>query len=149
MSILFAATYPERVRALILGAAAPAGHRRLITRADAHPTRCSLPWSTAHIGSHHWGKGDCIDWYVLSARRIREMERGRINLMTGRTPVAEQRRSVPLIMSRGVPVDPRMDFAFFPSQVLADPVGGQFPVPPFLADGALRNRQYCRYLTSG
>jgi pimeloyl-ACP methyl ester carboxylesterase len=49
MSILFAATYPERVRALILGAAALAGHRRLITRADAHLTRCSRPWSTHRV----------------------------------------------------------------------------------------------------
>ena len=38
-------------------------------------------------------------------------------------------------LSGGVPVNPGMDFAFFPSQVLADPVGGQVPFPPFLADG--------------
>lgn len=56
---------------------------------------------------------------------------------------------MPVIMSRGVPIDPRMDFAFFPSKVLADPVGGQFPVPPFLADGAFGDGQYCRYLSCG
>lgn len=53
------------------------------------------------------------------------------------------------LLSGGVPVDPGMDFAFFPSQVLADPVGGQLPFPPFLADGALGDGQYRRYLAGG
>ena len=51
--------------------------------------------------------------------------------------MAEQRvRSVRSIL-RGVAIDPGIDFAFFPSQVLADSVGGQFPVSPFLAAGAM------------
>ena len=41
----------------------------------------------------------------------------------------------------GLPVYPRVDVAFFPSQVSSDAVGGQLPFPPFVADGALR---YCQ-----
>ena len=53
------------------------------------------------------------------------------------------------LLSGGVPVDPGMDFAFFPSQVLADPIGGQLPFLPFLADSALGDGQYYRYLAGG
>jgi hypothetical protein len=49
----------------------------------------------------------------------------------------------------GVTVYPGVHFAFFPSQVLADPVGGQFPFPPFLADGSLGNGKYRGYFPSG
>jgi pimeloyl-ACP methyl ester carboxylesterase len=64
MSILFAATYPERVSALILGAAAA----RWPSAPDYPCGRSSDQMLAAleHIGSHHWGKGDCIDWYVPS-----------------------------------------------------------------------------------
>jgi hypothetical protein len=51
--------------------------------------------------------------------------------------------------SCSVAVDPGVDLAFFPSQVLSDPVGGQFPVSPFLADGAFGDRQYCGNLARG
>jgi hypothetical protein len=50
------------------------------------------------------------------------------------------------LSSGGVPVDPGIYFAFFPSQVLTDPVSGEFPFPPFLADGTFRHREYCGYL---
>src|SRR5450755_1054588 len=63
-------------------------------------------------------------------------------------PVTEQGGPYPFV-SCGVPVDPSIDFAFFPSQVLADTVGGQFPVPPFLPDGALGHRQNCCDLARG
>jgi pimeloyl-ACP methyl ester carboxylesterase/class 3 adenylate cyclase len=64
MSILFAATYPERVSALILGAAAA----RWPSAPDYPCGRASDQMLAAleHIGSHHWGKGDCIEWYVPS-----------------------------------------------------------------------------------
>ena len=54
-----------------------------------------------------------------------------------------------LAMLCGVTVYPGVHFAFFPSQVLADPVGGQFPFPPFLADGSLGNGKYRGYFPSG
>src|ERR1019366_1120549 len=63
-------------------------------------------------------------------------------------PVTEQGGPYPFV-SCGVPVNPSIDFAFFPSQVLADTVGGQFPVPPFLPDGALGHRQNCCDLARG
>jgi class 3 adenylate cyclase len=64
MSILFAATYPERVSALILGAAAA----RWPSAPDYPCGRSSDQMLAAleHIGSHHWGQGDCIEWYVPS-----------------------------------------------------------------------------------
>jgi hypothetical protein len=48
-----------------------------------------------------------------------------------------------------VPIDPGVDFAFFPSQVLSDPVGGKFPGSPFLADCAFGDGKYCGYLACG
>ncbi len=62
-----------------------------------------------------------------------------------RTLVTEQRGSVRSI-SRGLTVNPRVHVAFLPPQVLADPVGGQSPVTPFLANGALRNGQNGGYI---
>jgi pimeloyl-ACP methyl ester carboxylesterase/class 3 adenylate cyclase len=64
MSILFTATYPERVSALILGAAAA----RWPSAPDYPCGRSSDRMLAAleHIGSHHWGKGDCIEWYAPS-----------------------------------------------------------------------------------
>jgi len=64
MSILFAATYPERVSSLILGSAAarwlpepgyPCGER-------AQETFEAL----ADIAEHHWGEGASIEWYLPS-----------------------------------------------------------------------------------
>ena len=46
----------------------------------------------------------------------------------------------------GVPVDPCVEFAFFPSQVLANPVGAHIPFPPIFPDGALRDGKYRGYL---
>jgi hypothetical protein len=59
--------------------------------------------------------------------------------------VTEQRGSVRII-SRGLAVNPRVHVAFFPPQVLADPVSGQSPVTPFLANGAFRNGQNGGYI---
>ena len=64
MSILFAATYPERVTALILGSAAarwfpapdyPCGE------GSAH-----IYDSMRDIAAHRWGQGATIDWYLPS-----------------------------------------------------------------------------------
>lgn len=57
--------------------------------------------------------------------------------------------SLLLYFSCGVAVDPGVDFAFFPSQVLAYPVGGQFPVPPFLPYGSLGHGKNRSYLPCG
>ena len=64
MSILFAATYPERVTALILGAASarwPA--------APGYP--CGeqteeMASALEDLAAHRWGQGDTIDWYAPS-----------------------------------------------------------------------------------
>jgi DNA-binding SARP family transcriptional activator/pimeloyl-ACP methyl ester carboxylesterase len=64
MSILFTATYPERVTSLILGAAAarwpaapdyPCGHQteEMISALEA-------------LAAHRWGQGDSIEWYAPS-----------------------------------------------------------------------------------
>jgi len=77
------------------------------------------------------------------------MERGRVIKATGTDPRHDGTGVRFVLFLCGVVVDPGVDFAFFPSQVLADPVGGQFPVPPFLADGALGNGQYRGYFAGG
>ncbi len=64
MSILFAATYPERVSSLILGSAAA----RWFPAAD-YP--CGRESDEAYramreIATHRWGQGDTIDWYLPS-----------------------------------------------------------------------------------
>jgi pimeloyl-ACP methyl ester carboxylesterase len=65
MSILFAARYPERVTALILGAASarwPA--------APGYP--CGeqteeMASAIEDLAARRWGQGDSIDWYALAA----------------------------------------------------------------------------------
>ncbi len=64
MSILFAATYPERVTALILGAAAAR-----TTAAPDYP--CGQQTEKAasaleELAAHRWGQGDSIEWYAPS-----------------------------------------------------------------------------------
>lgn len=64
MSILFAATYPERVTALILGAAAARS-----TAAPDYP--CGQQTEEAasaleELAAHRWGQGDSIEWYAPS-----------------------------------------------------------------------------------
>ena len=49
-------------------------------------------------------------------------------------------------VSRGLTVDPCVYVAFFPSQVLADPVSRQSPFAPFVANGAFGNGQDCGYV---
>jgi pimeloyl-ACP methyl ester carboxylesterase len=64
MSILFAATYPERVGALILGAA--------FARATSAPDYPCGPDSDApvdaieQLAGHGWGRGDTVEWYAPS-----------------------------------------------------------------------------------
>ncbi len=73
MSILFAATYPERVTALILGAATARS-----TAAPDYP--CGQQTGEAataleELAAHHWGRGDSIEWYapsVAGSSRARE-----------------------------------------------------------------------------
>jgi len=77
------------------------------------------------------------------------MERGRVIKATGTDPRHGGTGVRSFLFLCGVAVDPGVDFAFFPSQVLADPVGGQFPFSPFLADGALGNGQYRGYFAGG
>ena len=64
MSILFAATYPERVTALILGSASARWFP-----ASGYP--CGREASEMYnalvdIAEHRWGQGDTIDWYIPS-----------------------------------------------------------------------------------
>jgi DNA-binding SARP family transcriptional activator/pimeloyl-ACP methyl ester carboxylesterase len=64
MSILFAATYPERVSALILGSAAarwfPApGY-------PCGPATEEMYHALTGIAEYRWGQGDTIDWYLPS-----------------------------------------------------------------------------------
>jgi hypothetical protein len=49
-------------------------------------------------------------------------------------------------VSGRVAVYPRVNLSFPPSQVLADPVGGQVPFAPSLADGTLGNPEERGYL---
>jgi hypothetical protein len=64
MSLLFAATYPERVSALILGSASARW-----PPAPGYP--CGEGFEEMYqalrvIGQHRWGQGDSIDWYLPS-----------------------------------------------------------------------------------
>ena len=70
MSILFAATYPERVTALILGSAAPAGFPPPTTRAARDRGDVRRPARHRHAPV---GQGASIEWYLPSraARRTR------------------------------------------------------------------------------
>ena len=43
----------------------------------------------------------------------------------------------------GLPFYPRVEIAFLPSEVFSYPVGGEFPFPPFVADGAFGDSEYC------
>ena len=64
MSILFAATYPERVSSLILGAAT-ARYRR----APDYPCgqgAAEMLDSFEEIAAHRWGQGATIDWFLPS-----------------------------------------------------------------------------------
>ena len=64
MSILFAATYPEQVSALILGSAAA----RWFPAADypCEPSTEEMYQALHDIAVHRWGEGDSIDWYLPS-----------------------------------------------------------------------------------
>jgi DNA-binding SARP family transcriptional activator/pimeloyl-ACP methyl ester carboxylesterase len=74
MSILFAASYPEQVTALILGSAAA----RWFPAAD-YPCGSSTEemYQALHdIAAHRWGEGDSIEWYLPSqagSARAREL----------------------------------------------------------------------------
>jgi DNA-binding SARP family transcriptional activator/pimeloyl-ACP methyl ester carboxylesterase len=64
MSILFAATYPERVTSLILGSASARW-----SPAPDYP--CGQGWAEMfqalqEIATHRWGQGATIDWYLPS-----------------------------------------------------------------------------------
>jgi len=64
MSILFTATYPEQVTALILGSAAA----RWFPAPDYPCGEAAVEmWeSLRDIAAHHWGRGDSIEWYLPS-----------------------------------------------------------------------------------
>ena len=64
MSILFAATYPERVAALILGSAAA----RWFPATDypCGPEPEQMYRVLYDIAENRWGQGDTIDWYLPS-----------------------------------------------------------------------------------
>jgi len=64
MSILFAATYPERVTSLVLGSAAARWF-------PAHDYPCGQGSEEVfkalyEIAEHRWGQGDTIEWYLPS-----------------------------------------------------------------------------------
>jgi len=64
MSILFAATYPEQVTALILGSAAARWFP-----APGYPcgdAAVEMYESLRDIAAHRWGQGDSIEWYLPS-----------------------------------------------------------------------------------
>ena len=67
MSILFTATYPEQVTALILGSAAA----RWFPAPDYPCGEAAVEMyeSLRDIAAHHWGRGDSIEWYLPSRRR--------------------------------------------------------------------------------
>ena len=74
MSILFAATYPERVTSLILGSASA----RWSPAPDYPCGDGSEEMFNAveEIAAHHWGQGDSIEWYLPSrsgSPRAREL----------------------------------------------------------------------------
>jgi DNA-binding SARP family transcriptional activator/pimeloyl-ACP methyl ester carboxylesterase len=64
MSILFTATYPEQVTALILGSAAA----RWFSAPDYPCGEAAVEMyeSLRDIAAHHWGRGDSIEWYLPS-----------------------------------------------------------------------------------
>jgi DNA-binding SARP family transcriptional activator len=64
MSILFAATYPEQVTALILGSAAA----RWFPAPDypCGEAAVEVYESLRDIAAHRWGRGDSIEWYLPS-----------------------------------------------------------------------------------
>jgi DNA-binding SARP family transcriptional activator/pimeloyl-ACP methyl ester carboxylesterase len=64
MSILFTATYPEQVTALILGSAAA----RWFPAPDYPCGEAAVDMyeSLRDIAAHHWGRGDSIEWYLPS-----------------------------------------------------------------------------------
>jgi DNA-binding SARP family transcriptional activator/pimeloyl-ACP methyl ester carboxylesterase len=64
MSILFTATYPELVTALILGSAAA----RWFPAPDYPCGEAAVEMyeSLRDIAAHHWGRGDSIEWYLPS-----------------------------------------------------------------------------------
>jgi len=64
MSILFAATYPEQVTALILGSAAA----RWFPAPDYPCGEATVEMyeSLRDIAAHRWGQGDSIEWYLPS-----------------------------------------------------------------------------------
>lgn len=64
MSILFAATYPEQVTALILGSAAA----RWFPAPDYPCGEAAVEMfeSLRDIAAHRWGQGDSIEWYLPS-----------------------------------------------------------------------------------
>ncbi len=64
MSILFAASYPERVTALILGSAAARWFPAPDYPCGQGPEEM---WRALHdIAENRWGQGDTIDWYLPS-----------------------------------------------------------------------------------
>ncbi len=64
MSILFAATYPERVTSLILGSAAARWFPAPDYPCGQAPEEM---WRALHdIAENRWGQGDTIDWYLPS-----------------------------------------------------------------------------------
>jgi pimeloyl-ACP methyl ester carboxylesterase len=74
MSILFAATYPEQVTALILGSAAA----RWFPAPDYPCGQAAVVMyeSLRDIAAHRWGQGDSIEWYLPSratSRHAREL----------------------------------------------------------------------------
>jgi pimeloyl-ACP methyl ester carboxylesterase len=74
MSLLFAATYPERVTSLIVAASAA----RWPSAPDYPCGRQSEEMLSAleAIATHRWGRGDTIDWYAPSiAGSVRARER--------------------------------------------------------------------------
>jgi pimeloyl-ACP methyl ester carboxylesterase len=64
MSILFTATYPEQVTALILGSAAA----RWFPAPDypCGEAAAEMYESLRDIAAHRWGRGDSIEWYLPS-----------------------------------------------------------------------------------
>jgi hypothetical protein len=73
---------------------------------------------------------------------VRRQQRFRItNCSTEqrRRSVPRRARHGPTCKSRGLALDPRVDVALFPSQMLPDFVGLQSPLLPFIADSSLWN----------
>ena len=64
MSILFAATYPERVTALILGAAAARWPAAPDYPCGQHTEEMAS--ALEDLAAHRWGQGDSIEWYAPS-----------------------------------------------------------------------------------